>query len=187
MFKSALLKKQAGWRTVRKVPGGTIEHNLGEGFYFAPTTSEDAAEWVWLGSEDEGVDAAAANLPTTTKQSAVQDSNSPVVITIEGDVPVAECAGFRYYSAEAETEEDLTNAYSDGTGHIDCKNVYDFIARSFHLIQQTGGELVYEDSNVEAVDMEQTSGLPGSLNGESLIRFGGSEPVSIDTVLKENN
>ncbi len=85
--------------------------------------------------------------------------------TVNGNVIVSECCGFQHYnSTEADSIESAEVGYlrpDERLGEFEmvpCVGLYEFLAQTFHLIQQTGGRLKYKDKTVEAVGMEQTAG-----------------------------
>ena len=76
----------------------------------------------------------------------------------EGGVVVSECFDFKHYnSGDADSVEVAAAGYTNAD-ETPVTGLYDFLAATFHLIQQTGGTLRYRDRAVGASHMGQTGG-----------------------------
>lgn len=92
----------------------------------------------------------------------------------EGNAIVSECMGFQHYnSGDAESIEDAKAGYADADENP-AQTLEDFLASTFHLIQQTGGCLVYKGRKVCAFSLDQCGGMGFSTFGpESRLMYGG--------------
>ena len=107
---------------------------------------------------------------------------TPITHVMEGDTVVSECCGFRHYNPE---DADSVGAAECGylkpdnrLGEFEmvpCVGLYDFLAQTFHLMQQTGGRLEYGGKAVKAVGMEQTAGagFGTPIDDESFVYYDG--------------
>jgi hypothetical protein len=106
----------------------------------------------------------------------------PILHSMEGPVVVSECGEFRHSnSADADSIESAEIGYlkpDERLGEFEmvpCVGLYEFLAQTFHLIQQTGGHLRYKGKKVEAVGMEQTAGagFGTPIDDESFVYYDG--------------
>lgn len=81
---------------------------------------------------------------------------------------------FRFECEEFESAEDVANAFGNGIIPLtEVDNVYKFIARAFHIMQQVGGKLTKNGKSIRPISFEQTGYDEAS--PQWLVRYGEKE------------
>ncbi|MDO9050659.1 MAG: hypothetical protein Q7U70_04120 [Methylotenera sp.] len=90
------------------------------------------------------------------------------------------------YENDAVTDaSEMGHAFGDGEeGHEYCyaQTWQDFIGTAFHLIQQTGGNLMLNGQQIHAASFEETNGMP--VTKETLVILANSETIPLGYILK---
>lgn len=86
-------------------------------------------------------------------------------------------AGIRFECDEFESAEDMGWAFSsDGiTPFTEIVDVYQFVGRAFHIMQQVGGKLTKYDMPIMPSDFEQTNG--SLANKDWWVKYGEDEQL----------
>ena len=101
------------------------------------------------------------------------------------EIVAVECAGVEYIDSEFEdlesALENVAKETTDEDKEVSLIGVLDFIARCLHYRQQGGGDLIYKEKLIEALDIDQTGGSPGSIGFDTILFYDG-HPMTVSKI-----
>jgi hypothetical protein len=157
-------------------------------------TAELARTWAnKAGITDSPIALALQDFPDQYEAEAQKlRADTPISHAMEGTIVVSKCCDFHHFnSTEADSVSSAEIGYlkpDERLGEFEmvpCIGLYEFLAQTFHLIQQTGGHLMYKGKKVEAVGMEQTAGagFGTPIDDDSFVYYGG-QLATIGEIIK---